>query len=1032
MLKYGTRPTVKLDGFSTRDKLKMRNTSTKIKILAVSALSVFTLLGIYAAKLASGVTTDYAMEQFFPLKHPLLLADQSTKKVFQISENSPHILLMSIPLDQSRRWTDPASLTRLRELSTELGQISSVKSVISLGNIRSSVEHKGTLTVADLVDLQSLGFGKPQDILSNPLYTPNLVSRDARDVALFIFPKDLTHHQHQQLIGQVYQAAKKQFPRTYLRMGGPAVIRTQLIDLLSQEILLFIFFSLLASLLVVKFMFHGVAIVPQILFILVIVNALSVGMMSVFGFSFNVLSSTLPIIVTITALGITCHTLVRMSDSAHLNWSLRMVHLKNLMRELALPHALTAITPAIGFATLALSDVPLIASYGKAVAIASLLTAATTIVLVPAVFTWAKWPTPRSILQDAPYFSHFLIRNSRWIVPSVGIALLVLTAVGSRLSWTAKLFDDLPRFHTANHSTNKISRKLGGIASVDFSLGHNKRSQLWKQPVNLRKLKRVTEKWRTNPKVGSVIALTDFMTTGRRRTQLPLKQSGVAELQFLYSMAGDSPLKNYLSVDEKWTRVSVRLPDLPANESQQLIAKMTADLKREFPKLEVRATGTAVMVPKINDGISRELMWGFFGALFWIVLAMTAFFRSLRWALVATLPNLVPPTLLIGFLAIFQVPIKPGIAIIFSISLGLAFCNTVYVLDRLRTLLRKSPRQTSLPIFTLMKHETMPCLVSSLALFAGFSVFLFSAFPVNQLFGLFMLLSILAGLLGDLVWLPALLRRFPWLLIPDLEVKMTHTHRFQWQTASRAIPYVVLFGLGVMAYRTSFAAENAQAILSQTEKRSAPPNERVALKMITQESDGSKKVRELTILRTSKGGAKALVRLQKPADLKGLSLLTVAKGKKEEQYLYLPSDKKVRRILGSNKKGKFLDSEIAFEDLSGSAYRNFNNRVVKDTGKLVEIESTARADSDSSYGRIRTWISKPNYRVEKMDHYDSSGKLLKQTQFLDYEKLGGQFWRARNVIVKNVQDRRQTQLLVKHVSLRKIASDEISVEALED
>jgi hypothetical protein len=227
-------------------------------------------------------------------------------------------------------------------------------------------------------------------------------------------------------------------------------------------------------------------------------------------------------------------------------------------------------------------------------------------------------------------------------------------------------------------------------------------------------------------------------------------------------------------------------------------------------------------------------------------------------------------------------------------------------------------------------------------------------------------------------------------------------------------------------------AENVEAILRQVQDKASPPNERVDLKMIVQESDGLKKVRELSITRKNDSSARALIRLQKPSDLKGLSLLTVANGSKEEQYLYLPSDKKSRRILGSSKKGKFLDSEIAYEDLALSTYKDFDNKILKNEGKLVEIESKARKGSDSSYGKVLTWVAIPDYRIDHVDYFDKSGKLLKRAQFKDYQKVGDKFWRARNVMVENVQDKRKTQLIVNKVSLKKISDDEVSLSALED
>lgn len=237
--------------------------------------------------------------------------------------------------------------------------------------------------------------------------------------------------------------------------------------------------------------------------------------------------------------------------------------------------------------------------------------------------------------------------------------------------------------------------------------------------------------------------------------------------------------------------------------------------------------------------------------------------------------------------------------------------------------------------------------------------------------------------------------------------------------------------LSLFSAKTS-ATTDVQQVLKNVEKNAAPPNERVELRMIVQESDGSKKDRELTILRKNASDARALIRLTKPSDLKGLSLLTVSSGQKEDQWLYLPSDKKSRRILGSNKKGRFLDSEIAYEDLRVDTYREFNNRVVKEDGKMIQIESKAKPNSESSYGRMMTWISTPDFKVERVEYYDKAGKLLKRAEFKNYAKVGDKYWRAKQVQVENVQDKRKTQLQIMKVSVNAISDDEVSLSALEE
>jgi predicted RND superfamily exporter protein len=757
-------------------------------------LAFFAILTGIGLFFSTRVTSHYSMEQFLPKTHSLLTWDRETKRLFHIFETSPYIVLLSLNANQHSYWYQPSRLNQLQELTEELAGLNGVRSVLSLGNVQSSFDHKNELVVSNLSDLMKKGFNV-KSILKDPLYAPNLISKDGLDTALFVTPDDLSQEKHQLLLKNLEEAARKHATQAEIQLGGPAAIRTQFVQLLSREILLFIALSLLCAIVVIKIMFHGVGVLPQVLFILVASNALALGMMGALHMSLNVLSSTLPIIVTITSLGISAHTLVRMGEAAHLEFAERLEFLKALMRELSVPHLLTAATTSVGFGTLMASHVPLIADYGKVVCLGVMLAAVTSLLLLPSLYVWARWPRPRRLLLDSKRFSFFLVLNARWLTPAIGVVVVIFFLIGSRLSWTARLFDDLPLNHSARQSTDLVSHKLGGVATVDFVIGGDKQSDPWKMPRNLEKLKNLTKDWRDDKEVGSVLTLADFLSTGEDKSSLPDKKEGVAELELLYSMSGENPLEQFLSFNEKWTRVAVRLPDLPSDENRTVIEKMEKQLRAAFPGMDVKVAGLAAVVPTINDELSGELMWGFFASLFWIVLLLALVFRSLRWALVAVIPNLVPPTLLLGFLALFHVPIKPGIAIIFSISLGLAFCNSVYVLERLKNILKSGTRKLTLPVYKLMKKETMPCLVSSLSLFAGFSIFLFSVFPMNKLFGAFMLASIAAGLLGDLVWLPVLLKRFPWLLLGGVSTGFSLKSK-----AKKLAPYLILVVLAVMAF----------------------------------------------------------------------------------------------------------------------------------------------------------------------------------------------------------------------------------------
>jgi hypothetical protein len=228
-------------------------------------------------------------------------------------------------------------------------------------------------------------------------------------------------------------------------------------------------------------------------------------------------------------------------------------------------------------------------------------------------------------------------------------------------------------------------------------------------------------------------------------------------------------------------------------------------------------------------------------------------------------------------------------------------------------------------------------------------------------------------------------------------------------------------------------ALDAKTVLEKVRDRASPPNERVQLKLSFEDSSGAKKERVMTILRKNdEGSSRALIRLLEPADLKGLTLLSVTEGDNDDQWLYLPSSKKSRRIVGGNKKGKFLDSDVTYEDLRASTYSEFKNKVISETAKLIEIESIAKLDIESSYGKILTWVAKPEYRVEKVEYYDPELKLLKRAEFKDYKKSGKKYWRAHLVQIQNVQENTKTKLEVQKISVGKIDESEVSHAALEE
>ncbi len=212
----------------------------------------------------------------------------------------------------------------------------------------------------------------------------------------------------------------------------------------------------------------------------------------------------------------------------------------------------------------------------------------------------------------------------------------------------------------------------------------------------------------------------------------------------------------------------------------------------------------------------------------------------------------------------------------------------------------------------------------------------------------------------------------------------------------------------------AFAVDDANVILKKVEQNLNTKDEVAVVKMKVIENNGVSKEWELEIKRKSGKKHQMLVRLLSPSDMSGVAFLSVADGSREDQWLYMPSERKAHRVVGENKSQHFLDSEFNLEDFSPFNYAEFENRVVKEerapSAAMVVIESKVKS-SDSRYSKILTWVDPNTYQVQKSEYYDRSGKLLKTMVYRHYEKHGSA-WRARTIEVLNMQSKRSTILNV--------------------
>lgn len=201
---------------------------------------------------------------------------------------------------------------------------------------------------------------------------------------------------------------------------------------------------------------------------------------------------------------------------------------------------------------------------------------------------------------------------------------------------------------------------------------------------------------------------------------------------------------------------------------------------------------------------------------------------------------------------------------------------------------------------------------------------------------------------------------------------------------------------------------------------------KVDLEMILRNSQGqesSRKQRNKTLETPEKDlGDKTLIIFDQPRDVKGTAFLTFSKVlEPDDQWLYLPSLKRVKRISSKNKSGPFVGSEFAYEDISSQevgkySYKYLRNEQCNDLGEPLECFVVERYPlyEHSGYTRQVTWIDTTEFRPIKIDFYDRKDELLKTLSYEGYNKYLDKFWRADKFLMKNHQNGKSTDIIWKN------------------
>lgn len=167
------------------------------------------------------------------------------------------------------------------------------------------------------------------------------------------------------------------------------------------------------------------------------------------------------------------------------------------------------------------------------------------------------------------------------------------------------------------------------------------------------------------------------------------------------------------------------------------------------------------------------------------------------------------------------------------------------------------------------------------------------------------------------------------------------------------------------------------------------------------------------IRETANDGDQSIITFEWPADVKGTRMLTwTHKTTDDDQWLYLPSLKRVKRISSSSKTGSFMGSEFSYEDLGSQEVEKFTYKYEKDevlNGRPQWLIERVPVDADSGYSKQLLWMDQQYMNPVQIQYFDRKGELLKTAKFENYKQYGN-LWRVGKIDMTNHQTQKRSVL----------------------
>lgn len=694
-------------------------------------IALIVLLTVGAGILAGGLKFDNSLEVWFLDDDPELVEYEEFQQYF----GSDEFVLIGVTSDDVFDATVLGAVADITNKAENAPYVHAVHSITKLPAY-------DALKPSDLAPFRS-------QVLSNALISGTLVSRDGKTtvVAVELAHEGNTVEGKRQMVDALRDIMDAVEPgdSVTLQLTGTPVLDELLIRYNEEDSAFFTPLIIIIIAIASFVMFRTLAGVVLPLLVVMVAAIWTMGLLQLMGYQMTLMSSALiPLILAIST-----------ADSIHILSEFyryraegvqHQASVEKSLAEILAPCLMTSATTAAGLLALSLSQMAPLREFAVVAAAGVVCAFAISITLLPALLVvFGRRIKAPSRQQSAfgQWLGQVANASGKWrhaiLITAAAVAGLSFWSM-SKIEVGANPIAWLPESDPFRIDTALLDQSLDGTTSLEF---------LIRTPAgglaDAGTLRRIAEfeKWLVmNTEVASTRSINDLVD-----------DAGVSE--------------RWVNEDRSIGRLSARLS---LTESAAFLERVPEIEKRvasqvNTEQLDLKITGYVKLMTKMQGHLVDSQIQSLALAFIIITLLMLVLLRSVKLALLAMIPNLLPVVAGLGLMGVLGIGLTPGTVIIAAIVLGLVVDDTIHFLVGLRRRLRGGASLDD-AIQATASEVGRALTITSVLLAAGFGVLMFASYSPNIDFGTISASVILIALVADLVVLPAALYLFQ----PELNI----------------------------------------------------------------------------------------------------------------------------------------------------------------------------------------------------------------------------------------------------------------------